>query len=137
MASNYRAVSLTSYCCKVMKHIVHSHLMKFLEKNKILKITSMASGRRDLVRLSSSPLYMTSQLDWTDRRQQVGAILLDFSKVFIRYPIIALQSSSITMASETNTYSGSRVFSRIEISKWSLLGRHHLVLLSHPEFHRA
>ena len=87
-----------------------------------------------------------------DRRQQVDAILLDFSKAavcdwgtpwtflltfLIRFPIIALQSSSITMASETKTYHGSKVFSRIEISKWSLMGRHHLLLLSHPEFHRT
>ena len=41
------------------------------------------------------------------------------------------------MASDTKTYPGSKVFSRIEINKWSLMGRHHLVLLSHPEFNRA
>ena len=38
---------------------------------------------------------------------------------------------------ETKTYPGSKAFLRIEISKWSLMGRHHLVLLSHPEFHKA
>ena len=35
-ACNYRPVSLTLCCCKVMEHIVHSHLIKFLENNKIL-----------------------------------------------------------------------------------------------------
>ena len=35
------------------------------------------------------------------------------------------------------SYPGSKAFSRTEISKWSLMGRHHLVLLSHPEFHKA
>ena len=95
----------------------------------------MASGRTDLVRLSSSPLYMTSHLDWTD-----GNKLMQFcwisARLLIRFLNSALQSSSITMASETKTYPGSKVFSRIEISKWSL-GRHHLVLLSQPESHRA
>ena len=60
----------------------------------------MASGRRDLVRFSSSPLYTTSQLDWTD-----GNKLMQFcwisARLLIRFPITALQSSSITMASET------------------------------------
>ena len=35
-AANYRPVSLTSTCCKIMEHIVHSHLMNFLESNNIL-----------------------------------------------------------------------------------------------------
>ena len=59
------------------------------------------------------------------------------ARFLIRFPISALQSSSITMASEIKTYPGSKAFSRIEISKWSLMGRHHLVLLSHPEFYKA
>jgi hypothetical protein len=29
--ANYRPVSLTSVCCKVIEHIIHSHLMKFFE----------------------------------------------------------------------------------------------------------
>ena len=74
---------------------------------------------------------------WSWGRQQVDAILLDFSKAFDKVPHSALQSSSITMASETKIYPGSRAFSRIEISKWPLMGRHHLVLLSHQEFHKA
>ena len=131
-ASNYRAVC----CCKVMENIVHRHFMKFPENYKILSTTSMALGKKDLVRRSSSPLYMTSQLDWTDGNKLMRFCWIS-ARLLVRFPISALQSSSYTMASETKTYPGSKVFSRIEISKWSLMGRHHLVLLSHPEFHQA
>ena len=35
MAANYRLISLTSCCYKAMEQIEHSHLMKFLESNKL------------------------------------------------------------------------------------------------------
>ena len=35
-ASNYRPVSLTSVSCKLCEHIIHSHIMEFLDKHKIL-----------------------------------------------------------------------------------------------------
>jgi hypothetical protein len=34
--ANYRPVSLTSVCCKVIEHIIHSHLMKLFEDQNIL-----------------------------------------------------------------------------------------------------
>jgi hypothetical protein len=34
--ANYRPVSLTSVCCKVIEHIIHSHLTKFFEDQNIL-----------------------------------------------------------------------------------------------------
>ena len=34
--SNYRPVSLTSVCCKILEHIVHSHLMGHLDNNHLL-----------------------------------------------------------------------------------------------------
>jgi hypothetical protein len=33
---NYRPVSLTSVTCKILEHIICRHLLKHLEKNKIL-----------------------------------------------------------------------------------------------------
>ncbi|BHF70599.1 hypothetical protein SprV_0301365200 [Sparganum proliferum] len=35
-ATNYRPVSLTSTCCKIMEKIIKQHLMKFLEQNHLL-----------------------------------------------------------------------------------------------------
>jgi hypothetical protein len=34
--SNYRPVSLTSICSKVLEHIIHGHIMKHLDKHQIL-----------------------------------------------------------------------------------------------------
>jgi len=33
---SYIPISLTCFCCKIMKHIVHSHIMKHLETIDIL-----------------------------------------------------------------------------------------------------
>ena len=35
-ASNYRPVSLTSICCKIMEHILHSNIISHLQANNIL-----------------------------------------------------------------------------------------------------
>ena len=84
-AANYRPVSLTSTCCKIMEHIVHCHLMKFLESNKIL--TDHQHGFRK--RRSCETQLLITVYDLAaglDRRQQIDAILLDFSKAFDKVP---------------------------------------------------
>ena len=35
-ASNYRPVSLTSIACKLLEHIIHSNIINFFEKHKII-----------------------------------------------------------------------------------------------------
>jgi hypothetical protein len=35
---NYRPISLTSVTCKILEHIISRHVLKHLEKNKILTI---------------------------------------------------------------------------------------------------
>ena len=84
-ASKYRPVSLTPSCCKVKEHIVHSHLMKFLENNKILSNYQHGFWKKG----SCETQFITTVHDLTiglDRRQQVDAILLDFSKAFDKVP---------------------------------------------------
>ena len=34
--ANYMPISLTSICCKTMKHIIHSQVMQHLDTNNIL-----------------------------------------------------------------------------------------------------
>ena len=64
-----------------MEDKVHSHLMKFLENNKILR-----DFQHDLrKRTSCETQLITSIHDLSvdlDRWKQVGTILLDFSKAF-------------------------------------------------------
>ena len=124
-----------------MEQIVHSYLMKFLESNKIL--CDFQHGFRK--RRSCETQRITTIYGLAiglDRWQQVDALLLDFCKAFgllIRFKIIAWQSNSITIASETRTYPGSNVSLHIHvrINKLSLMGRYLLLQLSHLEFHRV
>ena len=79
-AANYRPISLTSICSKTMEHIVHSHLMEYLDKHHIL--CDQWHGFRK--RRSCEPHLITTVHDLAsglDKRQQIDAILLDFSKV--------------------------------------------------------
>ena len=79
--ANYQPVSLTSCCCKVIEHIVHSDIIKCLESNKIQ--SNLQQGfwkmRSCETQLITTIHYLAVGLD---RRQQVDAILLDFSKAF-------------------------------------------------------
>ena len=79
--ANYRPVSLTSVCCKVIEHIIHSHLMKFFEDQNIL--TDYQHGFRKK-RSCESQLITTIQdlASGIDSSTQIDAILLDFSKAF-------------------------------------------------------
>ena len=45
-AANYWPDLLTSYCCKVVEHIVHRHLMKCMENNKILSDSERGFRKR-------------------------------------------------------------------------------------------
>ena len=81
LPSNYRPISLTSICCKVMEHVVLSHMAKHLAKNNI--IIDQQHGFRQ--RFSCETQLITTIHDWAkciNIRSQTDAILLDFSKAF-------------------------------------------------------
>ena len=80
-ASNYRPVSLTSICSKAMEHIIHSHLMKYLDSHHILSDQQQGFSKR---RSCESQLITTVHelASGLDKRQKIDAILLDFSKAF-------------------------------------------------------
>jgi hypothetical protein len=79
--ANYRPVSLTSVCCMVIKHIIHSHLMKFFEDQNILTDYQHGFLKK---RSCESQLITTIQdlASGIDSSIQIDAILLDFSKAF-------------------------------------------------------
>ena len=80
-ASNYRPVSLTSICSKAMEHIIHSHLMNYLDSQHFLSDQQHGFRKRRSCesQLITTVHYLASGLD---KRQQIDAILLDFSKAF-------------------------------------------------------
>jgi hypothetical protein len=70
---NYRPVSLTSVCSKVMEHIIHSHIIKHMDKHGFRKRRSIET---QLI-LSIDDLAKS-----LDVGEQVDCILLDFSNYF-------------------------------------------------------
>ena len=79
--SNYRPISLTCICCKIMEHIVLSHIAKHLNTNSIL--INNQHGFRE--HLSTVTQLINSTNDWAktlNTRGQTDVILLDFSKAF-------------------------------------------------------
>ena len=77
--ANYRPISLTCILCKVMEHIVLSHMWKHLNKNNI--ILPDQHGFRS--GLSCETQLVEAAHDWAasmNKRHQTDLILLDFSK---------------------------------------------------------
>ena len=80
-AVNYRPVSLTCICCKVMEHIICSNLMSHLDRHNIL--TDFQFGFRKKRSCETQLLITVDQLAKTlDDGKQTDCILLDFSKAF-------------------------------------------------------
>ena len=79
--ANYRPISLMCLCCKVLEHIVLSHMAKHLSSHNI--ILDAQHGFRE--RLSTVTQLITSVHDWAttiEHRGQTDVVLLDFSKAF-------------------------------------------------------
>ena len=75
--SNYRPVSLTPICCRIMEHIIHSTVMKHLDMHGIQKSRSCESQL--IVTVQDLAVSL-------NKNEQVDGILLDFSKAFDKVP---------------------------------------------------
>ena len=83
--ANYRPISLTCVCCKLMEHIMLSHISKHLSINDI--IINHQHGFRQ--KFSCETQLISTINDWTksiNRRTQTDLILPDFSKAFDSVP---------------------------------------------------
>ncbi|BHF66094.1 hypothetical protein SprV_0200910800 [Sparganum proliferum] len=118
-ANNYRPVSLTSICCKVMERIIKRELMRFLEQHHLLSNAQhgFRRGRSCLTNL----LYCLEQ--WTratDEGNVVHVADIDFKKAFDSAPHQLL------------LYKLSRIRVRGKLLKWIknfLIGRSQTVRL--------
>ncbi|BHF60612.1 hypothetical protein SprV_0100357700 [Sparganum proliferum] len=84
-ANNYRPVSLTSICCKIMEKIIKQQLMQFLEQNQLL--SDSQHGFRKSRSCVTNLLYCLEL--WTravDRGDMVHVIYIDFKKAFDSVP---------------------------------------------------
>ena len=85
LASNYRPVSLTSICCKVLEHVIHSHIMHHFDNHSV--ITNRQHGFRQRHSCESQLILTTNDLVQSlDRRSQTDMIIMDFSKAFDTVP---------------------------------------------------
>ena len=84
-ASNYRPISLTSIACKVLEHVIHSSIIRHLESYNIL--SNFQHGFRKKRSCESQLLLTVHDLALgLNKRSQIDAVLLDFSKAFDKVP---------------------------------------------------
>ena len=79
--SSYRPISLTCICCKIMEHIMLSHIAKHIANNNI--IINEQHGFRN--KLSTITQLINTTTDWANtlhNKGQTDIIFLDFSKAF-------------------------------------------------------
>ena len=88
---NYRPVSLTSIICKVMEHILVSHIMQHLEEHDILLPSQF--GFRTKHSCESQLLIVTDDFAKAlNNKLQIDIALLDLSKAFDKVPHMRLLS---------------------------------------------
>ena len=84
-ASNYRPISLTCVCCKILEHIIFRHIMTHMEKHKIL--TEFQHGFRSKHSCETQLITTINDLiEFYDKKHHVDLIILDFSKAFDTVP---------------------------------------------------
>lgn len=83
--ANYRPVSLTSICCKILEHIVHSHVMSHLDSHQMFNDAQHGFRKSHSC---ESQLILTIQdlASGLNDGEQIDAVLLDFSKAFDKVP---------------------------------------------------
>lgn len=93
---NFRPISLTSTCSKLLEHIISKHLLAYLEKYDIL-FKSQHGFRRGL---STTTQLIETVHDLSQRincRGQTDVIFLDFAKAFdkVSHPKLLLKISAV------------------------------------------
>ena len=78
---NYRPISLTCICCKLLEHIVASNTMTFLENNNILY--DLQHGFRSSRSCETQLVSFLQDLTCSDNtNSQTDVIVMDFAKAF-------------------------------------------------------
>jgi len=82
---NYRPISLTCVCCKLLEHIICKHVLLHLDDHNILTKTQHGFRKGHSC---ESQLIITAHelLKLSDRKTQVDIAVLDFSKAFDTVP---------------------------------------------------
>ena len=85
IAVNYRPVSLTSICCKILEHIIYSSLFAHLDEHKVL-MDCQRGFRKGHSCKSQLLIIVNNILSNLDANKQTDVLLLDFAKAFDKVP---------------------------------------------------
>ncbi len=78
---NYCPRSLTSVCCKTMEHIMCIHIRSHMDMHNV--VTSFQHGLRNMHSCDMQLLItVNNPMSYHDKKIQVDAAILDFSKAF-------------------------------------------------------
>ena len=84
-ATNYRPISLTSICCKILEHIIFTNIMNHFDYHSVL--TDRQHGFRSKHSTESQLIITTHDLAQSlNNKLQVDMIIMDFSKAFDTVP---------------------------------------------------
>lgn len=85
IASNYRPISLTAVCCKILEHVLYSSIMKHLEANSLLN-ERQQGFRKDHSCVTQLIEFTHEVACALDNRTSIDCIFLDFRKAFDLVP---------------------------------------------------
>ena len=86
---NYRPVSLTSVCCKVMEQVLKDSIVEHLNRNGLIRKSQhgFMRGRSCTSNLIS---FMDKITEALDKGEPLNVIFLDFAKAFDKVPLARL-----------------------------------------------
>ena len=84
-AENYRPVSLTSVCCKVMEAIIKDEIVEHLERNKLIR-PSQHGFMKGRSCTSNLIVFLDKLSAAVDAGEAVDVVYLDFAKAFDKVP---------------------------------------------------
>ena len=85
LPENYRPISLTCVCCKLLEHIICTHIRHHLDTQNILSKLQHGFRSRHSCVLQLT-ITMHDLLKHRDKRTQIDLAILDFSKAFDTVP---------------------------------------------------
>ena len=104
-AENYRPISLTCICCKLMEHIITSHIMNHADKNNILY--PLQHGFRSKRSCETQLIEFIDEVTTNmSAGKQTDVLIMDFSKAFdkVSHSLLVHKLDHYGIRGKTNTW---------------------------------